>query len=223
MKRTYKRRSKKRSFRKKRRSNRRTDIVFYRGIGFPTEYFCKLKYSSLDQLNTTSFNKQFQSSLFDPDLTGLGHQPMYYDQLCSANGPYQRYEVLNMNVTIEFINTNLTNYANAGYYWSDSSTLATNMQAVYEQKFSSVRMLDVASGHSNHTFKTSMSAKKMHGQGLVNAVDSFFGVYNNNPVDQYFLTLYVSDSTDGITQTVTARTRITYSVRFFDLTTQAGS
>jgi len=46
--------------------------------------------------------KQFRlNSLFDPDLTGTGHQPRYFDQLCGGAGPYNKYRVTDVEVTLE--------------------------------------------------------------------------------------------------------------------------
>ena len=41
------------------------------------------------------------NSCFDPDLTGTGHQPYYFDQFCSSGGPYLSYRVLGARVVIE--------------------------------------------------------------------------------------------------------------------------
>lgn len=60
---------------------------------FPTEKFVKLKYSMTTTLTQVSVPvaQQFRcNSLYDPDLTGTGHQPYFYDQL---NTIYQNYTV----------------------------------------------------------------------------------------------------------------------------------
>lgn len=65
----------------------------------------KLAYSQVIRLTsgTTGLAGTSQvfrvNSLYDPDLTGTGHQPYGYDQICAAAGPYSRYKVLGCNVT----------------------------------------------------------------------------------------------------------------------------
>jgi hypothetical protein len=62
-------------------------------------------YTDTVTLSSTSgalVQKQFRlNSLFDPDLTGTGHQPRYFDQLCGGAGPYSKYRVTHCNVTLE--------------------------------------------------------------------------------------------------------------------------
>jgi hypothetical protein len=40
------------------------------------------------------------NSCFDPNYTGVGHQPRFYDQLCTAGGPYTNYRVLWCDVDV---------------------------------------------------------------------------------------------------------------------------
>lgn len=72
---------------------------------FPAHKKCTLRYCDKLQVLTNSAavgSWVFRiNSMFDPDLTGTGHQPRYYDQLCTATGPYQVYRVMGVRVTVE--------------------------------------------------------------------------------------------------------------------------
>lgn len=66
-----------------------------------------------DQLSfnpgTPYYNHQFRgNSLYDFDLTGTGHQPLYFDKFCSATGIYSKYRVLKTTIDIEFGNSQTT-------------------------------------------------------------------------------------------------------------------
>lgn len=89
---------------KKQKSTRRNKQVASRRLAlfqsspFPRSRSIKLHYSESIVLLETVVGSGAQqiwnlNSLFDPNSTGVGHQPLYYDQLFSITGPYQRYTV----------------------------------------------------------------------------------------------------------------------------------
>ena len=41
------------------------------------------------------------NSLYDFDGSTTGHQPRYFDQFCTASGPYLKYRVLGVRITVE--------------------------------------------------------------------------------------------------------------------------
>lgn len=69
-------------------------LVYRMPIGMPQRYTCKLKYNTIISLNPGAgifaVNSFRANSLFDPDLTGVGHQPTPFDQLATF---YKKYFV----------------------------------------------------------------------------------------------------------------------------------
>lgn len=62
-------------------------------VGFPNKYYTRLRYAqiiSIDPSNSgLSATHVFRAnSLYDPDLTGAGHQPLYRDELALIYGKY---------------------------------------------------------------------------------------------------------------------------------------
>lgn len=76
----------------------------------PRKYVCKLTYSDIVNINGSgvfrSVDRVFShNSIFDPDVTGTGHQPRYYDQLA---GIYDFYRVLGCKIKVNYIPTDAT-------------------------------------------------------------------------------------------------------------------
>jgi hypothetical protein len=74
---------------------------------FPTQLRRKLRYSSIATVTGSAtvgllgnVQKYSLNSLFDPDVTGVGHQPYAFDQLCTSTGPYSRYKVIGCKVKV---------------------------------------------------------------------------------------------------------------------------
>lgn len=64
----------------------------------PLRFYTKLKYAFTGQqlaLTAGTINRQTWAAngLFDPDISGTGHQPYYYDQLSTMYGSYRVYGV----------------------------------------------------------------------------------------------------------------------------------
>ena len=82
---------------------------FYQGDPFPPRMVRELTYSSMDSITGGSSGisgttKVFGlNNLYDPDVSGTGHQPFGYDQLLAATGPYSRYKVLGCKVDIRAV------------------------------------------------------------------------------------------------------------------------
>lgn len=75
----------------------------FKEFGVPNSLIVRLKYNDVYTLTSTagSIAKQVfrANSLFDPDFTGVGHQPMYYDQLAAL---YANYVVLGSKIRVLF-------------------------------------------------------------------------------------------------------------------------
>jgi len=74
-----------------RRGYKSTNIVGRALNPISQNYVCKLKYCSAVVTNNAGQYVFNLNSLFDPDLTGVGHQPYGYDQLAVL---YNRYRVI---------------------------------------------------------------------------------------------------------------------------------
>ncbi len=95
------------------------------GAGFPRSMEVTLAYSDFQlyqvQMSTLPILWTFAlNSIYDPDVTFTGHQPMYRDQLAAI---YSKYIVKKAHVEINMIPNGTTNAPIAGCVWA-SPTLA---------------------------------------------------------------------------------------------------
>ena len=104
--------------------------------GFGKVLHAKLVYSHLyaGNINTTTSGvafgnaaiQSYQSSMYDPDFTGLGHQPLYYDTVCGSHPlPYPYYRVYGIGYRFEICATNATSLLPFCLEMSSSSTART--------------------------------------------------------------------------------------------------
>lgn len=107
-------RGKRKQTKRKRRPRTRKMITYRRGGrgphiyrslgGFPDSVQVKLRYVSFIRLNPAPANPDqhlFRCiSVFDPDLSGVGHQPMYFDQW---SGIYTKYTVKGAKCSMKWL------------------------------------------------------------------------------------------------------------------------
>lgn len=101
--------------------------------GLPPNYPMKMKYS--DTLNLTlpsyplNITQQYNlNSIYDPNRTGIGHQPYFRDQMAQF---YDFYKVLACKVTVT--TTSLNSYTNIVFRADDNTTVVSNFTLEQER------------------------------------------------------------------------------------------
>jgi len=194
-------------------------VLVYRGVGFPDEYYCDLVYSSTVTTNAIipPSYQTFQSSLYDPDLSGTGSQPTFYDQL---NAIYARYQVMGMRADVAVATYGGPSYVplNIATIWTDELPGSIGVDDAAMYRFSTTRMQG-GTGAPVCTFVETMDMKRIHGYKDIKQVASLSALINANPADMAFFTIITGpvDGTTGVTRAI--RTKITFRCRFFSLVT----
>lgn len=209
-----------------------------RAVGLPPKMFAKLEYTDLYSLtiDTHAFGpwgaaavQSFQSSLYDPDYTGFGHQPMYFDQLCSNVGPYQWYRVYGIGFRFEFVNTNTSQNMPCCIHFTDiaspiSVTSKSDWLKVEEQ--STVKPVWIGPASSKPTIvKGYMSVAKTLGTSYksIRDDDRFRAIYSATPADTANINIYITSGNVSEGNVVQIRAKLVYYCEFSGLMNQSQS
>ena len=157
-------------------------------IGFPNSMVMKHRYvSSFLGLTLTSGGsnsyKFSANGMYDPDISGGGHQPKYFDNMTSI---YNHYHVLGSKITLKFVNQTGAMQVPVTVYLSDStSPLGTWDSAAEEQTASNTIVPAAQTDSSPRTLTCKFSAKKYFNGDIVDN-DQLKGTVAGNPAEQMY-------------------------------------
>lgn len=125
-------------------------------------------------------------SIFDPDFTGVGHQPLGHDQLSPL---FERYQVWKVDYHIEFVNTDTSNPQICGYRISDDSSTPAGTTDTFEQGDTEWGLLGLAGGTDKKVFTGSVTNADIHGVSYKQymANDDYGANFGSNPSEDVFL------------------------------------
>lgn len=204
----YKRKSYK-SKSKKTRSTARKRVVKYRntvslGRGFPRKMVMTHKYVDIISLTGTGgaiATRQYVcNGMYDPDYTGVGHQPMYFDQMTAL---YNHYTVIGSRIKVRTLNT--YGPASAPAYWftlsqNDDGTISYNSLSTLSERSDGSYRLVTAGSTSTPFLMNKWSAKKTFG-GSPLANDNLQGTSSANPAEitNWVLAIQAADNLSTVT------------------------
>lgn len=214
-------------YRKKRYTGRRkkkfsNNTVARLASPFPYKLITKLKYHENVNFAPAALNYAYNynmNSLYDPDRTGTGHQPMYYDQLCPT--VYNRYRVTGFSYKFVISNANTplkiqTHFQNNNHSTDieDLGEMVGVKQTIVNAMSAGGKCIGYLSGYSR--------LSKILGQGTNDDRDQ--AVYNASPTNVLILGLIVT-SLDGATNITTFNLDLTftYYCELFDRVVTGGS
>jgi hypothetical protein len=188
------------------------------GTGFPRRLQTTLRYVDTNVVTTGAGvpgSYVFScNGCFDPNITGTGHQPLYFDQLMLI---YDHYTVVASRVEHQVL-TSLN--ANVVLYIDDDTSLAADGGHASEQPTGqSVLVSSLATVPT--IFKRSWDAKSYFGGNIFDN-DNLQGTSAANPVEQSYFVLMMQPLT-AAAATVNFATIIEYDVVFDELKTIVGS
>jgi hypothetical protein len=184
------------------------EVTFPTGmVGIPDEVRTCLKYSEIISFTgsaTPAAQVFIINSLFDPNFTGVGHQPSFYDFFQSM---YSRYCVLGVSAVADVENETAVAISCACVY-SDANISGQSVETFTE----SMRCKAAIVGPTGavNTKRLTMPAVTMSqimGQAIINSDANMYASTSSNPNDVAYM-LFKCASTDTSTS-VTVRVKFT--------------
>lgn len=182
----------------------------------------QLTYSGTQRFTTATIDSIVLrgNSIFDPDFSGVGGQPMGHDQWSAF---YRRYRVNGSKVEVS-VNGNGTTESGFIIVPSNTNTTFTSHQAAREAAYALVGQLGRTDTNSSQMYEHYMTSAKMKGaaKDIVMYDSDLNAGFGSNPVIGWYWHLVMYDARGGVnTVNFTVSYKITYYVELFDRETLA--
>ncbi len=190
-------------------------------VGCPDSVRLILRYGMMTTASTTLgnlYSYQFRgNSVFDPDYTGGGAQPNYYDNWSQM---YNSYVVLSSKIKIEVLNLTATNPVLVGVYPAYNTALAASISDLVGMRYAQAKSIMGTGNAVKATLTSSMSTAQIFGipELAVTADDLYSSVVTTNPASaqQWYWTILAQDESGTTTLNLQLRVVLEYDVKFFD-------
>lgn len=180
---------------------RRSNIARSLKAPIPDKAIAKLRYAVNLTINpsTSVYNYVFRAnSCYDPDFTGVGHQPIGFDQWM---GLYNHFYVAGSKMTVDFMSTN-TGVTSSSFVVGthlDASASNTTINSELVRERANTNWTTLTNGHAVGKAKRRMkfSHRKFFRTPLFD--DQFKGTASSDPEEQayFYLWAYTPGGTDG--------------------------
>lgn len=228
------RKGKKRSI-KESRTGSYLQKMSWRGNPFPRELYTEFTYSEdVTVSSTTGVPGTYLFStndLYDPNVTGTGHQPRYFDTLVGANGgsaPYKNFRVFGSRISIEAYPTGSDSTSMRGLVgigaFNTTSTVPSTTAEMRERDDFKVKPIGYWSGGHDFVKMTRyVSNKILFGIKDIKDDDNIVGDNAAGPSKQARWCIAYSPMDDTTSRDLRVNVRITYYAMLFNLNDVADS
>jgi len=173
------------------RGNPRANMFKAPPMGLSLTHICSLRYVETTTLTPSGTTPGFYvfslNGLYDPNITGVGHQPLGFDQLMTL---YDHYFGLKAKVHIQWMNDSTFTGALVGYSITDTNAITTPLSNRLENPWTrSVPVNDVASPPIQQTVTIDLA--EFFGRKISDLEDTTLrGTSTGNPADQAYLIVW---------------------------------
>lgn len=205
---------------KRRKFLRRARVARWRAPKLiPSKKVLPFKYSTTVTLNpgataavpaTHTFSC---NGLYDPDITGVGHQPMGFDQYVGVF--YDHYVVIKAQITATFCTTGTlasTSTARVGIAIRDSSGYTGDIDNLIEQGRTTYRTISPLGSSNRVVIKYNINPNKFLGRSKPLSDSQLKGGVSSNPTEQCYFILWAGQN-DGASDVLPIQCNV--SIRYF--------
>lgn len=193
--------------------------------GMPTVHYARLRYCEETHLNPgaglVSVYVMKANGLYDPNSTGVGHQPLGFDQMCTF---YKRFIVLGSKITVTFtpVGTTNQNLCYCGVMTSTTGTDIAGMGSITEilenKKRGNVKMFGgyfLTANGPRQTVKKTFSLKKFIG-ARPGSEDVYSGTDAADPTNTIYYEIFNASVGANDPGDNSFLIQIDYYVKFFE-------
>lgn len=185
---------------------------------FRLQHRCRLRYFDTLDLGVVGASPVAYvfsaNGLFDPDVTGTGHQPMGFDQLSAF---YQHHTVMNSSVTVGFANMDAATFVNAAVaVQRSSSTLGSYPRLIEAGNVVHGYMGGISGGGGPPPMTLKQAVNIAKWQGVPNPLDdsTLRGTPSANPTTGVYFVLYAVGPVTTTTQHLFVNVQLEYDAIF---------
>lgn len=164
----------------------------------PKTFIRKLKYAAVPKLLTTNlqgiaYYTFSANGLFDPDISGAGHQPRGFDQLMTL---YDHYTVLGCKITAKFQTPSSdVNDFICGIALADNASFSISQPRDFlENSYGNSKPLNGGAGAMSTTVTKYVSIRKFLGRSKPLSDPQLKGDNTSNPTEQAYIACWVIDT-----------------------------
>lgn len=161
------------------------------------------------------------NSAFDPNFTGVGAQPLGFDQWSAF---YKRYRVIASRIDVHFGADAAVNFV-SGVVPLTSSAGLTIAEQLTEAAFAKTKALGNDTGLNANTISSYMPTATIRGMPVdgVRYAQDLSSLTSTNPVQEWFWHVFVYAQDGSLTWKSDISVKITYYIEFYDRTTLSRS
>lgn len=187
---------------------------------FPAVKRAQLVYSTLTDIPITTGAGVYQFStngLYDPNITGTGIQPLYFDQIMAI---WNHYMVESSYIEIQPVFDDAAHSIVMALYIEDDTTTSSSIAGAMMRPGAVSDCINTF-GSTTTTLRIGWNLKRAFGNVSQNS-GPFRGDASKNPDEQQYFTVFVNDK-NLIASNLTVRVRIVFNAVFTEFKTIATS